>query len=50
MIFARPLRQLPVVQVDGVRYIVDVQLGLLRQVDRPERVVWFVREQDEDGS
>ena len=43
MIFETPLRRLPVVQVSGVRYVVDVRLGLLRRVDRPDRVIWFER-------
>ena len=43
MIFSTPLRRLPVVCVDGVRYAVDVRIGQLRQIDDPRRVVWFER-------
>ena len=44
MIFETPRpRWLPVVQVNGVRYIVDVQCRLLRQVDDPRCVFHFER-------
>ena len=49
MIFSTELRRLPVVCVEGVRYVVDVRRGQLRQVDGPRRVIWFERAGAEVG-
>ena len=44
MIFATPKpRWLPAVQVNGVRYVVDMRCRLLRQIDAPQCVVYFER-------
>ncbi|MCH9032876.1 MAG: hypothetical protein IID42_00045 [Planctomycetes bacterium] len=49
MIFSTELRRLPVVCVDGVRYVVDVRRGQLRQINDSRRVFWFERAVAEVG-